>query len=87
VWPVVESYWVSCLYLFKLSKDNSVLELDKLQKEIQWFAQSLIMERITLYLESISIDTIRNACTTLKGLNIIKEVKEAGRKVVKMVES
>ena len=50
IWPIVETYWVSCLYLFKLLKDNLILETPKLQSEIQWFAQSLITERIILYL-------------------------------------
>ena len=58
----------------------------KLQSEIQWFSQSLITERITLYLESISIDTIKNALATLLSLKIIQEVKEGEKSVVKVVE-
>ena len=50
VWPVVESYWITCLYLFKLKKDNITLDLAKLQSEIQWFGQSLFTERVILHL-------------------------------------
>ena len=41
VWPVVESYWGVCLYLFKLLK-NPPISADKLNTELQWFAQSLV---------------------------------------------
>lgn len=61
--------------------------MGKLQSEIQWFAQSLITERITLYLESISMDTIKNAVSTLLSLKLIKEVKENNRVGVKVMET
>lgn len=42
IWPVVESYWITCLYLFKLKQSSSPMAMGKFLMEIQWFAQSLI---------------------------------------------
>ena len=85
IWPIVETYWVSCLYLFKLLKDNLILQTAKLQSEIQWFGQSLITQRIILYLEAISMDTIKNSLGTLSSLKMIKEVSESGKTGVKVI--
>lgn len=41
VWPVVESYWITCLYMFKLLKSTTVLTSTKFLSEVQWFGQSL----------------------------------------------
>lgn len=87
VWPVVESYWISCLYLFKLSKDSLVLPLAKLQSETQWFGQSLFTERIILHLEAISSDTLKNASAQLMSMGIIKLGSHGGKSGVKVVVS
>jgi len=58
--------------LFKL-KDQKPIPMEKFLTEIQWFAQSLINERIITHHESISIDTIRNAVETFSMLKIIKK--------------
>jgi hypothetical protein len=42
IWPVVESYWITCLYLFKLLKNSGAIPAPKFMTEIQWFGQSLI---------------------------------------------
>ncbi len=72
IWPIIESYWITCLYLFKL-KNKKPIPLEKLQTEIQWFAQSLINERIITHPESISMDTIKNAVDIFIMLKIIKK--------------
>ena len=50
IWPVVESYWVTCLYLFKLESTSEPMALTKLISQIQWFEQSLINDRICSFL-------------------------------------
>lgn len=50
IWPVVESYWICVLYLFKLVRDKRSIETTKLLSEIQWFGQSIFTERIILHL-------------------------------------
>ena len=79
VWPVIESYWIACLYLFKLMKDGVALPLEKLHSEIQWFGQSLFTERIILHLEAISMDTIKNAVSQLIKMKVIKEGSKNSR--------
>jgi glycerone phosphate O-acyltransferase/fatty acyl-CoA reductase len=35
VWPLVESYWVTVVYLYSIARTNSLLELKKLIPQIQ----------------------------------------------------
>ena len=42
IWPLVESYWITSLYLFKLLKNKKSLPMPTFLSEIQWFAQSLL---------------------------------------------
>lgn len=44
--------------------------------EIQWFGQSLINERISTHLESISSDTIKNAVAIFTKMKLIINVKQ-----------
>lgn len=76
VWPVVESYWITCLYLFKLLKNNIASPAPKFMSEIQWFGQSLLNERIITHLESISSDTIKNAVAIFTKMKIILNIKQ-----------
>jgi hypothetical protein len=76
VWPVVESYWITCLYLFKLLKNATAIPAPKFMTEIQWFGQSLINERISTHLESISSDTIKNAVAIFTDMKLIVNVKQ-----------
>lgn len=70
------------MYLFKL-KDEKPIPMEKFLTEIQWFAQSLISERIVTHLESISMDTIKNAVDSFVLMKIIKkfnhEYKDGGK--------
>lgn len=76
VWPIVESYWITCLYLFKLLKNTTSMPSPKFLSEIQWFAQSLINERISTHLEAISSDTIKNAVAIFTKMKLIINVKQ-----------
>ena len=75
IWPVVESYWTTCLYLFKLEKNGPSMPLPKLLKQIQCFAQSLLNDHICSFLESISSDTIKNAVNTFIKMGLISSTK------------
>jgi hypothetical protein len=46
--------------------------MEKFLTEIQWFAQSLITERIISHHEAISSDTIKNAVSIFTSLKLIK---------------
>ncbi len=83
VWPVVESYWITCLYMFKLLKTTTVLTSTKFLSEVQWFGQSLFNERIIGHLEAISSDTIKNAMTafTKMGLIVLGKTESNGNQV------
>lgn len=50
--------------------------MEKFLSEIQWFAQSLISERIITHHESISMDTIKNAVDTFVMLKVIKKFNQ-----------
>jgi hypothetical protein len=86
VWPVVESYWITCLYLFKLLKNVSAIPAPKFMTEIQWFGQSLINERISTHLESISSDTIKNAVATFTDMKLIVNVKQESSQPASLIK-
>lgn len=79
VWPVVESYWMACLYLFKLT--STTLPLQKLLTQIQWFGQSLLNDRLSAFSEAISSDTLKNAINLFMRLGILT-VEQGQVKVV-----
>jgi glycerone phosphate O-acyltransferase/fatty acyl-CoA reductase len=62
MWPYIDSYWVTCLFLKSLKR---TVGLDQLASQIQWFADSLYEERVITTYESSSIEKIRNALRTL----------------------
>lgn len=76
IWPIVESYWITCLYLFKLNKTSNPIPISKIYTQIQWFAQSLINDRVSSYLEAISSDTIKNAVNIFIKMRLIANVKQ-----------
>ena len=76
VWPLVESYWITCLYFFKLEKTTTAIPLTKLLTQIQWFAQSLINDHICSFLEAISSDTVKNAVNAFIHLKLITQTKQ-----------
>lgn len=76
VWPIVDSYWITCLYLFKLNKATAAIPLPKLYTQIQWFAQSLMNDRVSSYLEAISSDTIKNAVNMFIKMKFIASIKQ-----------
>jgi hypothetical protein len=59
-----------------LLKNGTALPAPKFMTEIQWFGKSLINERISTHLESISSDTIKNAVNIFTEMKIIVNVKQ-----------
>lgn len=39
VWPLVESYWLTSLYLFNLEKLKTSIPITKLVGQVQWFGE------------------------------------------------
>eukprot|EP00742_Colponemidia_sp_Colp-10_P010413 GILJ01011431.1.p1 GENE.GILJ01011431.1~~GILJ01011431.1.p1 ORF type:complete len:1177 (+),score=214.25 GILJ01011431.1:40-3570(+) len=71
LWPFIDAYWVSPLYLFSYESDRRLTDV-KLVQQIQWFADSLHDERILLHYESCSQETIKNALVTLESMGVVK---------------
>jgi hypothetical protein len=42
VWPLVESYWLTTLYLFNLDKLKTSIPVAKIVGQIQWFGEEMI---------------------------------------------
>lgn len=67
LWPLIECFWISTLYLismkYSINKTHTV-DLEKLKEYIQWYAESLYEEKIVEYYESCSLETIKNAIKT-----------------------
>lgn len=82
VWPIAESYWIACLYLFKLA--STALPLSKLLQQIQWFGQSLLNDRVAAFPEAISSDTLKNAIALFAGQGLV--AVEKGQVKVKAEE-
>lgn len=75
VWPLVDTYWVTIVFLFSM-RANQSLTLQKLIIQIQWFAESLYEERMLEHYESCSQDTIKNALMVFKQWDIINILKD-----------
>ena len=67
IWPIVESYWLTCVYMFTLKENKKhVVVLSLLPQHIQWFGENLFDERIVEYYESCSLDTIKSSIEKFK---------------------
>lgn len=72
IWPIIESYWASLVYLFTLETNKShVITYNNLQFHIQYSAEILYDERIIEHNESLSLDTLKNAVSTFKNMKLI----------------
>lgn len=70
IWPLIDTYWVTFVYIFSLVPSKFVGEVDMANK-IQWFADNLIKDKILEYYESCSQETIRNAIGIFLDFHII----------------
>lgn len=72
LWPLIESYWVSAVYLYTLKNREKEMPLEKFELEIQGFAESMFEERTLEFYEACAVDTIRNALHCFKeNFNLI----------------
>jgi len=76
IWPFIDSFWLTLVYIYTLYPDIKVLE-SKILNKIQWFAESLYEDNIVLHYESCALDTISHALDHFlqKGI-IIRETRE-----------
>lgn len=51
IWPFIDSFWLTLIYIFTLFPDTKILE-SKVLSKIQWFAESLYEDNIVLHYES-----------------------------------
>ena len=80
IWPFIDSYWLTIVYIYTLFPDKFVPE-DKILSKIQWFAESLYEDNIVVHYESCSYDIINKALDFFiqEGV-IVKEEREIGEK-------
>lgn len=60
IWPLIDTYWLAFVYIFSLIPSKFLPEKDMVTK-IQWFADTMIKEKVIDHYESCSQETIRNA--------------------------
>lgn len=72
LWPFIESYWVTSVFLFALKGREHATPYEKFTSEIQGFAESMYDERILQFYESCSLDTIKNALCVYREWGIIE---------------
>lgn len=60
IWPFIDSYWLTIVYIYTLFPDKTVEE-SKIRSKIQWFAENLYEDKIILHYESCSFDFIGKA--------------------------
>lgn len=51
IWPFIDSYWLTLVYIYTLFPDTKILK-QKILAKIQWFAESLYEDNIVLHYES-----------------------------------
>jgi len=76
IWPFLESYWVTTVYLFSIRNRTTNTLQQKFIQEVQWFAESIHDERIIEFYEACSLDTIKNAFTVFKDMKVISVTKK-----------
>ena len=74
IWPFIDTYWVSFVFIFSLVPSKFVQE-GKIIEKIQWFAESLYEDQIISFYESCSQETIKNAVNTYYSDGIIVKKK------------
>ena len=74
LWPFLESYWISSVFLFSLKPKDTPLSLNQFLQQVQWFAESMYEERIIEFYESCSQETIKNAINSFQVTLIIKYI-------------
>jgi len=72
LWPFIESYWVTFVFMFSLKTRKSPPTPDSFLHECQWFAETMYEERLLEHFESCSVDTIKNAFTVFKKWGVVK---------------
>jgi len=60
IWPFIDTYWVTFVFIFSLVPSKFVQE-SKIFEKIQWFAESLYEDQIISFYESLSQEIIKNA--------------------------
>ena len=74
LWPFIDSYWMTFVFISSLLPTNFIDEA-KMQQKVQWFAETMYQERVVSFYESCSLDTINNAILKFKqwGLLVLEE--------------
>lgn len=60
IWPFIDSFWLTLVYIYTLFPTSKVDEA-KILNKIQWFAESLYEDNIVVHYESCSFDIISRA--------------------------
>jgi len=74
VWPFIDTYWVTFVFIFSLVPSKFVQE-GKILEKIQWFAESLYEDQIITFYESCSQEIIKNSVSTYYSDGIIVKKK------------
>ena len=70
IWPFVDTYWLTIMYIISLVPSKFVAE-SKILSKIQSFADSLYQEQIITFYESLSQEVIKNSVNTYQQDGII----------------
>lgn len=69
-WPFIDSYWIAAASLFALQPSNSMIDR-VLVDRMQWFADQSFFSSETLYYESCSKDSLRNALRLFRSWGVL----------------
>ena len=73
LWPLVDCYWAAITFAFGLKRKRA-LPSEKLLQHVQMFTENMYDERVILFHESCSLESIKNAVNALK-VGAIQELK------------
>lgn len=74
IWPFVDTYWVTFVFIFSLVPSKFVTE-GKMYEKTQWFAESLYEDQVISFYESCSQEIIKNAVAKFYSDGIIVKRK------------
>ena len=74
IWPFIDTYWVTFVFIFSLVPSKFVSE-GKMYQKTQWFAESLYEDQIISFFESCSQEIIKNSVSKFYSDGIIVKKK------------
>lgn len=70
MWPMIDTYFATLIFSMTLVKQRNELDTN-FSKDVQWMAETLFIEKKTVFYEACNQPSIGNAKSALMGMNVL----------------